>query len=144
MKIRTDVAALVRAGLNNSAIARQLHCDRRAPAAVRAELGLPPSPVGGQNLPLTDRIAAHTQLVDGGHALWTGITTQSGTPVLKYRGTNRSVYQLVFIARYGREPVGNVRTACGYPRCLAPDHVEDRPMREKTRATYTAIFGRAP
>lgn len=144
MKIRADIAELLHTGNSDSAIARQLRCDRKAVARARAALGLPKTP-HGRPTPLADLIAARTEPVEGGHVRWTGTTNVSGTPVLNYRGEGpRSVHRLVFIVRYGREPVGKVRAACGYPRCLAMDHVEDQPMRERNRATYAAIFGRSP
>lgn len=145
MKVRTDIAELLRAGLSDDATAKRLHCCRKTVAATRAALRLPKTPPGSQQLPLADLIAARTEPVEGGHLRWTGTVNASGTPVLNYQGQGpRSAHRLVFINRHGREPVGKVRTGCAYPGCVHEDHVEDRPMRERNRATFAAIFGRSP
>lgn len=144
MKIRADIAELLRQGLTNAAIARQLRCDRKTVAATRAALRLPMTPPGSEQRPLADLIAARTELVDGGHMRWTGTVNDTGTAVLNYLGAPKTAARLVFLLRYGRQPVGQVKTGCDYPGCVHPDHVEDRPMRERNRATYAAIFGRSP
>lgn len=144
MKIRADIADMLRAGLPNQTIAARLRCDRKAVAKTRSALGLPKTPPGSRGRPLADLIAARTEPVEGGHMRWTGTLNSAGSPVLNYRGAPKSVHRLVFINRHGREPVGKVRTGCDYPGCVHPDHVEDRPMRERNRATYAAIFGRSP
>lgn len=142
MKIRTDIAELLRAGLPDQVISKRLRCDRKTVAAARAALHLPKTPPGSQQRSLADLIAARTEPVDGGHLRWTGTVNASNTAVLNYQGQGpRSVHRLVFINRYGREPVGKVRTGCDYPGCVHPDHVEDQPMRERNRATFNAIFG---
>lgn len=143
MKVRTDIAELLCAGLPNETIATQLHCCRKTVAAARAALRLPNTPPGSRGRPLADLIAARTEAVEGGHVRWTGHVTD-GTPVLNYQGTPRSAARLVFLLRYGREPIGNVLPGCAHPGCVAPDHIEDRPMRERNRKTYAAIFGRSP
>ena len=42
-----------------------------------------------------------------------------------------------------RQPIGYVRPGCGYPHCVAPDHVEDQQMRDQLKTQMTAIFGGA-
>ena len=145
MKIRADVAELLRAGLSDDAVAKRLHCCRKTVAATRAALRLPKTPPGSQQRSLADLIAARTEPVEGGHLRWIGTVKASGTAVLNYQGQGpRSAHRLVFINRYGREPVGKVRTGCDYPGCVHPDHVEDQPMRERNRKAFAAIFGGLP
>lgn len=145
MKIRTDIAELLRAGLPNATIAAQLRCDRARVAATRAALRLPKTPPGSKGRPLPELLAARSEPIDGGHMRWTGYTNSSGSPVLNYQGAGpRSVPRLVFIVRHGREPVGKARSGCDYPGCVHPDHVEDQPMRERNRQTFDAIFGQSP
>lgn len=142
MKIRTDIADLLHAGLPDQVISKQLRCDRKTVAAARAALHLPKTPPGSKQRPLADLLAARTEPVEGGHMRWTGTVNNAGSPVLNYRDEGpRSVHRLVFIARHGREPVGKVRTGCDYPGCVHEDHVEDQPMRERNRNTFNAIFG---
>ncbi|MFE7233963.1 helix-turn-helix domain-containing protein [Streptomyces sp. NPDC057596] len=43
MKVRADVAALIREGHTNASIAHRLHCDRRTVARAREALRLPPA-----------------------------------------------------------------------------------------------------
>ena len=50
---------------------------------------------------------------------------------------------MAFTLHTGREPIGHVMPGCGLQACVRGDHVEDQPMRKKTRDAYTAIFGGA-
>ncbi|MFG3660275.1 helix-turn-helix domain-containing protein [Streptomyces sp. NPDC047706] len=43
MKVRADIAALIRAGHTNASIAHRLHCDRSTVARARRALDLPPA-----------------------------------------------------------------------------------------------------
>lgn len=43
MKVRADIAALIREGHTNASIARRLYCDRSTVARARRALQLPPS-----------------------------------------------------------------------------------------------------
>jgi hypothetical protein len=43
MKIRSDIAALIREGHTNASIARRLYCDRSTVARAREALRLPPA-----------------------------------------------------------------------------------------------------
>jgi hypothetical protein len=138
---RIEIVKLIRDGLSNAAIARQLRCDSHRVGRIRHELGLPNLPA--QPLTLEEKWAARTVPVDGGHLRWTGERpTASGTPVLRYKGRTFTAAAIAFRIRTGRDPVGHAIADCGYPRCVAPDHVEDTPGRERTRGQLRAITGR--
>lgn len=72
-----------------------------------------------------------TVAVDGGHLHWTGATTgTSGTPVVALGGQVVTAYRLAFVWHHDRQPEGNVRPRCAYPRCVAGAHLADRRIRE--------------
>lgn len=143
MKIRTDVADMLRNGASTTEIMDTLHVGQRTVVAARTALGMPAPRRGGRPLrSIPELFHAHTEPVDGGHLRWTGYL-QKGVPLLGRRGGNLTVYRVAFELKHGRKPVGQVRATCGYPRCVAPDHVQDRPMRDQLDAQYSAIFGTA-
>lgn len=91
---------------------------------------------------LEDLYHRHTQPAPGGHLLWTSPGRgNSGTPAVRHKGKQHSAYRIAFRMKYGRDPIGHVRPVCGVEACVSPDCVEDRPTRERTKATYTAVFG---
>ncbi|MDX3232920.1 hypothetical protein [Streptomyces sp. ME19-01-6] len=144
MKVRDDVAALIRQGLSNRAIAQRLHVDAtRTVAPARALLGLPKVPRLGPKAAesLEAAFRSRTEPADGGHLLWTG-SSANGVPYrLSYLGQGYSPRAVAFQIRTGREPEGYVRPECGYDWCVEPTHVDDAPGRERTHSTLTAIFG---
>lgn len=143
MKIRTDVAAMLRDGLTNQQIAARAHVAHRTVAAARAALGLPKMRCGRRaTTSPAEAFADRTRPVDGGHLEWTG-TYLGTTPAVEFDGNRFTAGRLAFWVRYERYPVGLVLPDCDYPGCVAPDHVQDQPMREQLRTQYTAIFGRA-
>ena len=149
MKIRTDIADMLRAGNSDTAIARRLHVDAKGVSAARTALGLPKAKSGRKPAATPEELFwRRTQAVDGGHLLWTGYLNNGGAegacPVLRHDGRLLTAYRIAFRIRHGREPIGNVHTGCDYSGCVHPDHVEDRPMRERNRKAYAAIFGRSP
>lgn len=77
-----------------------------------------------------DAFEQRTDPVEGGHLRWTGATGARGTPVVAYRGQVETAYRLAFRWHHGREPQGNVRPTCDYPRCVAGEHLADRALRE--------------
>ncbi|MFD4315067.1 hypothetical protein [Streptomyces sp. NPDC058548] len=77
-----------------------------------------------------DAFAAYTVALTGGHLHWTGATGQRGTPVVAWRSRVETAYRLAFRWHHKREPVGNVRPSCDYPRCVAGEHLADRVIRE--------------
>ncbi|MFI8104738.1 hypothetical protein [Streptomyces sp. NPDC086023] len=144
MQIRADVAELLRAGLADHVIAKQLHTDHKKVAAARAALRLPKVKSGVKPAASIEALFhSRTEPAEDGHLRWTGYIDPRGTPVLRYAGRIRSAYRVAFTIRTGREPVGYVRPACGMSQCVAPDHVDDRPAREKNKAAYIGIFGGA-
>lgn len=133
MKTREKIARALRsAEVSNLSVARQLGCRWREVDEVRRELGIPTYQRGRRPAAATAE-AAYTALavaVDGGHRRWTGATHPTGTPVLYLRTQAMTVYRLAFRIEHGREPEGNVRPTCGYPFCVAGDHLEDRRLRQ--------------
>lgn len=142
MKIRQDIADLLTAGMHVRDVAAHLHVDRRAVAATRDALGLPVHRAIRRSTPLAEAFAARTEPTDDGHLLWTGARV-GNAPGITINGRQTTARPFAFRLGYDRDPVGYVRPGCGLSECVRPDHMEDQPMREKTRTTYTAIFGGA-
>lgn len=143
MKIRADVAELLRAGMSDIAIARRLGVS--APCTVapaRRALGLPKHRPGPSEAPSVDVfVDDHCEPADGGHLRWTGYLAK-GIPQIRYTGHPReSAYRFMFRRRHGREPVGYALPACGERLCVNPDHLDDREARQRNRDTYNALFG---
>lgn len=144
MTIRADIAELLRAGLSDRTIARQLHTDAKKVAATRTALGLPKAKSGIRPADTpTDLYYRHTKALDNGHTEWTGSVSNEGVPALRHGGRQLSVYRIAYRLRTGREPIGHVRPACGMPQCVTPDHLDDRDDRERAIATYNSVFGGA-
>lgn len=145
MKIRVDVAELLRAGHSDREVSRTLHIDAKTVAHARTALNIPKASSGRRaaNSP-QDIFRRRTEPADGGHLTWTGHVANNGVPMLRWAGRKFTAYRLAFVMRYGRQPVGQVRPGCGFHGCVAPDHVQDQPMRVRDRAAYAAIFGALP
>lgn len=144
MKVRADIAELLNAGLTNKAIARQLHTDEKKVSAARTALDIPRIPGGRRPASSPeDLFWRRTQPVEGGHLLWTGSVNSTGAPRLTHGGKSYSAYRIAFRIKHGREPQGRVTPGCAVDGCVHPNCVDDRPMRERTESTFTAIFGRA-
>ncbi|MCI4045101.1 hypothetical protein [Streptomyces sp. TRM75563] len=143
MKARSDVVALLRQGIPQQDIMRTLHVGHKTIVAAREALEMP-APVRGRRTPrpIDTEFHARTEPVDGGHLRWTGRYAE-GSPKLGRQGGHLSAYRIAFELRHDREPVGKAMPGCGYPKCVAPDHVEDQPMREQIQTQLTAIFGGA-
>ncbi|MGW9299391.1 hypothetical protein ACWHA3_01005 [Streptomyces cyaneofuscatus] len=143
MKVRSDIADMLRAGAHQQDIMRTLHVGAKLVVAHREALRLPPPRRGGRPLlPIAAAYEARTEPEAGGHLRWTG-HVDNGVPKLVRNRTKLSAYRVAFRMAHGREPVGQVRPGCGYPRCVAGDHMEDRPMREQLQAQLAGIFGGA-
>lgn len=144
MKVRADIAELLRAGCSNREIAARLHVDAGTAAAARRTLGLPKhrSGVRPASSP-QDLFRQRVRPVAGGHLEWIGYHTNSGTPALRWAGRQLTAGRVAFVMRHNREPVGQVRAGCDYEGCLAEDHIQDQPMRDRLNTTFTAIFGDA-
>ncbi|MFH8717280.1 hypothetical protein [Streptomyces zaomyceticus] len=139
MKIRTDIADLLRAGHSVGEIVSTLKVDAITVRAARQALGIPPRKPGPapENIEVTFRRRA--QATPDGHLIWTGASYALST----LDGASLSALRYAFRQRYGRAPVGHVRPGCGTPRCVHPNHVEDQPMREELATQLAAIFGSA-
>lgn len=144
MKIRADIAELLRAGVPQVQIARRLHCAQITVQRTREALNLPAHKMC-RDLPATleEAFQQYTRPAADGHIEWTG-RRNNGTPAVTFHGTVHSGYRLAFRFHYGREPVGKV-TSCE-TGCVAGRCVKDQPMREANRRAdkaFSAIFGGA-
>lgn len=121
--------ALDSARVSNLSVARDLGCAYTRVREVRERLGLPPFKRGrAVDYPTWEEAVNARIVADGEHAHWTGIA-HHGTPTVNWRQRTETAYRAIFRLHHGREPVGNVRPGCEYPRCVLADHLEDRPMR---------------
>ncbi|MER6534363.1 hypothetical protein ABT215_11230 [Streptomyces sp900105755] len=136
-----QIVALLRAGRTNDAIARQLNTDGKRVARIRAREGLPPAV--RRKPTFADKWEANTAPADGGHVRWTGRLRDGVTPSLVYRDRDYSARRAGFEELHGRLAVGMVRPGCGWDGCVRPEHMEDRPMRDRLAGQVAAIFGEA-
>jgi len=137
---REQIVTLIQQGKSNSAISRELHCDKARARRIRQELGLPNAVL--QPLTLEEKWAARTRQVDGGHLEWLGEQVgPARTPVMRYKEKSFTAAGIAFRVRTGRDPVGYVLPGCGRPHCVAPDHVEDEPERQRTREQLRYLQG---
>lgn len=142
MKVRADIAERLRAGLSDRAIERELGVPRNVIVRSRAALRIPKTPAGHfTGSTPQSMFRDRTEPADAGHLRWTGSTTNNGTPAFRWGGRNLSAYRVAFVMRHGRAPVGQVRPGCDVAGCVALGHVEDRPMRQRNRTAFAAIFG---
>ncbi|MER5559657.1 helix-turn-helix domain-containing protein [Streptomyces sp. NPDC002506] len=144
MKVRHDVVDLLRAGIPQVEIARRLHISATTVYRIRQAIGLPSPGRGHRCMPsLDEAFHARSVPVENGHRKWIGRHSR-GMPTFIHDGRDLSAYRVAFRLRWQREPVGKALPSCEFKGCVALDHVEDRPMRDKNRATYAAIFGGLP
>lgn len=137
---RADIVAMLRDGYSNSRISRELRCDKTRVARLRIELGLPN--VVLQPLTLEQKWASKTRPVDGGHLEWTGERAKAtNTPLMRYKEASYSPAAVAFEMRHGRPAQGYVKAECGYPHCVAPDHVNDEAGRQQERLRRRAERG---
>lgn len=131
MKIRADIAELLRAGVPQKQIARRLHCAPITVQRAREALDIP-SPGAGWRATVSceDALRAHTEPSDDGHVRWAGPVGGDGTPLVYAEGGQKSAYRVAFLLHYGRQPVGRVTSGCGRRACVRGEHLADRPMRE--------------
>ncbi|MFC9341414.1 helix-turn-helix domain-containing protein [Streptomyces sp. NPDC057020] len=73
---------------------------------------------------------ARTLAVEDGHVEWTGSLNGHGTPLLKVGPVAETAYRYAFRAHHGRDAQGKTVPTCGYLRCVAGGHLEDRVIRE--------------
>lgn len=142
MSIRPDVAELLHAGYSNAAIARQLNTCAKKVATQRAELGLPKSKSGIKPAATPeDLFWRRVKPADGGHFEWDGYRTNDGTPSLRHGGRLLSANRIAFRIKHQREPEGYALPGCGHDRCVAPNHMDDRVIRQRNKTAFAAIFG---
>jgi hypothetical protein len=130
-------------GWTTRALALELHMDRRSVRQIRNDAGLPadPKPVR-QPLTLEEKWAALTRKTRGGHRKWLGERAKrSGTPVMRYREQSYSPAAIAFRIRTGRDAVGQTFAECGYPHCVAPEHVDDTTTRFRNRDALRKVLG---
>ncbi|MFE0800121.1 hypothetical protein [Streptomyces sp. NPDC058812] len=138
---RDQIVALLRDGLTDDAIRRELRVDAKRVAVIRREEG-----IGRALRPIVtfaEKWAANTEPADDGHVAWTGRRRDGVTPSLVYRGREYSARRAAFIEHYGREPEGLVLPGCDWEPCVRPDHLEDRTIRQALSTQFDAIFGAA-
>lgn len=141
MKVRADIAEMLREGLTDRQIELRAHVCHTTAAAARRALGLPKCRAGRKSEPtLAEALANRSRAVLDGHRVWTG-QFSGPCPVLRYRGVRTTAYRAAFIVHHGGPPVGVVQPGCGESWCVAPQHMDDRPARERNRAAYKALFG---
>jgi hypothetical protein len=148
MKVRADIAELLRAGVPQIQIARQLHVAPLTVQKTRDALGLPAPRRGRRNtyVSLEDAFRQFAEPIDGGHVRWIGYRDKDGTPRVCYRQVPQAAPRVAFVLHNGREPVGKALPTCGMKGCIAGEHLADRPMREANQRAdvlYDAIFGGA-
>jgi len=147
-KIRADVAELLRAGYGDTTIARRLGVTVSTVKKARSALRLPAARSGNKVAgSVEDLYWRYAQLLDDGHASWSGHRTSKGTPCMRWGGRTGhlySAYRVAFRIHHGREPEGFAIPGCGMPACVAGPHITDRLMREqqaRADALYARIFG---
>lgn len=146
MKVRTDIAELLRKGVSHRQIVRQLHVTPLAVQQAREALRLPAPSTGRRPTyaTLKDAFWHSAEAIDGGHVHWVGYRDKAGTPRVCYRQQAQAAPHVAFVLHHGREPVGRALPTCGMKGCIAGGHLADRPMREANQradALYGAIFG---
>ncbi|SOE31697.1 hypothetical protein [Streptomyces sp. OK228] len=126
--------------LSDRALAAAHGCSEGLVARARRTLRLPGYRPGKRSCPQTLRQAfmERSREVAGGHREWRAQTTESGVPVLSWRGLHVTAGRVAFKLDTGRDAEGNVKATCTYPHCVAPGHQADRPMREALRAELPA------
>ncbi|MFZ3556436.1 MULTISPECIES: hypothetical protein [unclassified Streptomyces] len=145
MNVRPDVAELLRAGLSNRAIARELNVDADTTVRnARTALGIAKARRGKRAASsVEDLFWRRTQPVDDGHILWTGYRDKHcDTALVRHGGKLHTALRVAFRIKHGREPEGHVTLTCDRDGCVAPGHTQDRLIRSRTEATFAAIFGR--
>lgn len=144
MKIRADVAAMLQAGATYTEIRQQLGIGSNTTIArARKALRLPVPHRDRPRRTLQESYELYAKPYGDGHARWEG-PWAGRMPQICHPGKSgrkESALRVAFRLQYGREPVGQVKPGCDEPQCVARRHVEDRPLRARTKATFDAIFG---
>ncbi|MFF8409024.1 hypothetical protein [Streptomyces omiyaensis] len=133
------IVKLLRAGLSQSAVARQLRTSSRRVGEIRERLGIPRCRPGRGPESLDATFRRRAVPTEDGHLVW----PTSDYHIKTVEGGAVSALRYAFQQAHGRPPVGKVFPGCGTPRCVHPGHVEDRPMREALATQLSLIFGSA-
>lgn len=147
MKVRADIAELLRAGHSETHIAHHLHVDRGTVARARKLLGLPTPRRGKRSRypSLAAVFLGNTEQLDDGHVRWTGYRDgTSNTPLVLHGGQRVPAPRVAFQLHHGRKPIGKALPACGMKGCVAGAHLADRRIREANKRAdraFDAIFG---
>lgn len=140
MRVRQDIAELLRAGATHHQIRQQLGVSPCTIARARRALRIPvphrPRPARTPE----ESYALYATPYGDGHARWNG-PWAGRMPQICHHGRKESALRVAFRMRHNREPIGYVRPVCDEHACVASGHLADRPMREHLQATYDAIFG---
>ena len=142
MKIRADIAELLREGVPQIQICRRLHCSPLTVQRTREALGIPsPGPGRRASAPkdLAEALRAHSTPGEDGHVMWTGWTNSDGTPLVCAQNQQPSAYRVAFVVHHGREPVGRVTPGCRVQGCVRGDHMADQPIREANKRADRAF-----
>ncbi|MGC5400180.1 hypothetical protein ACPXCP_31125 [Streptomyces sp. DT20] len=141
MKVRADIAAMLRDGHTQTDIMATLHVGPHIVTHTRRALHLTGQRPGRKPLPtLEQALRERVTITAEGCWMWNGPATFQ---MLNHRGARITARRAAFTIRWGRDPAGTVTPVCEHPNCAAPDHMQDRPMREQLNAQYAAIFGPA-
>lgn len=136
------MARLIREDLTDTAVAKQLHVDRRAVARVRSMLGVA---VKTNSTSIQDKLDKHSSEPDPeGHVTWSGRVSHAGAPLIRHVGKEVPAAAVAFERRTGRKPVGICRADCDVPYCIADAHVMDDLERRAVRAAERALYGLDP
>lgn len=135
------IPELLREGLDNMAISKLTGADRRVVARVRRDLGMPPV---RNRTTVEQKVARASVPREDGHTGWTGRRATTGAPTVRQDGKDATCSHVVFRARTGRDPVGMVKSECGFEDCLTPEHVSDELERRKVRGQERALYGLDP
>ncbi|MYS44081.1 hypothetical protein GTY23_23180 [Streptomyces sp. SID5998] len=147
MRIRADVAELLKAGKPERHIAQDLGIDRATVRRAREALGLPAPRRGKRSRypSLAAVLRGNSEFLDDGHVRWTGYRdSRSNTPLVLHGGQRIPAPRAAFQLHYGREPVGKSLPICGMRGCIAGEHLADRLIRDanaRADALFDAIFG---
>lgn len=144
MKVRADIADLLRAGVPQIHICRQLHVAQLTVQRTREALHLP-APKSCRVLPasLEEAFQQYARPTENGHVEWAG-HLRGGIPSVTFQGTVHSASRLAFLFHHGRQPSGPVKTSCPVKGCVRGGHLTDQPMRDANKRAdraYAAIFG---
>lgn len=148
MNVRADVAELLRAGLSDRAIGRELGVDPIATVRpARQALGIPKAKSGRRPAATPEDLFWHrVKPTDDDHMEWTGHHGAEGTPLLRHGGVLHTGYRLAFRIANGRDPDGYALPSCGREHCVKPGHHGDRSDRAREKrvdALYVDIFGQS-